>query len=170
LNTLKNLNIFKSPKISKVESFLLQSDKKFSSNYLPFISPPATATATAAATAAATFEKDLMIKSQEISNTSNINNIININFNNFDEIQNSTTNNHFDTEEEKKIFFEILYESLKLNKKFKTLVEEVSKEDIFNNIINKNIPVYKYFTYITNYLRKSKPNILHNVRIEFILN
>lgn len=100
------------------------------------------------------------IRTKEICNTSNINNIININFNNFDEGQNSSSV----TEEQKKVFFEILYDSLKLNKHFNKLVEEVSKEEIYNNIVNKNIPVYKFYTYITNYLRKSKPNILYNVR------
>lgn len=87
-------------------------------------------------------------------NVSNVNNVINFNFNCDD----------FQDEKHKKIFFKFIYESLKRNKSFGKLTEMLSEEDIFQNVIDKNIPYHKYFNYILNYLRKSEPNIINKVK------
>lgn len=104
-----------------------------------------------------TLFSELLVDTKKISN--NINNIININFNNFEENQNNDTSNNY-----KKIFFEFLYESLKMNKNFIKLTSEVDKEEVFNSLVKKDIPFFKYFKFIKSYLRKSEPNILNNVK------
>lgn len=93
--------------------------------------------------------------------------MININFNNCG--QESEGDPYFKDESHKKLFFDFLYESLKLNKTFEKIASIVDKEEVYRNIVNKKIPFFKFAKYVTTYLRKSEPNILNKVKLMILI-